>query len=249
MNAQDCEQLTLFPADSPASLSVLPGSEEARATTVTSGMKCCELYKKSGQLGSLVRMCLESSIWHSTRCLLRWKVKVTKSKRSLFQLAALTPRTKETASLLWPTLSTGAALCGWTANFQTLKRFAELGIITEQERRNLSQGNGGKTNPDFLEWMMGYEEHFTRLIPTPRASDYKGAATNRFSGVGGYIETVTFAQDACVICNEEGRLLGMEDNCRFLGVDFVGPILVVGVDGEKFTDVPAEELLMSGLRI
>ena len=41
----------------------------------------------------------------------------------------------------------------------------------------------------------------------------------------------------------------MEDNCRFLGVDFVGPILVVGVDGEKFTDVPAEELLMSGLRI
>lgn len=32
---------------------------------------------------------------------------------------------------------------------------------------------------------MGYEEHFTRLIPTPRASDYKGAATNRFAG-GGY---------------------------------------------------------------
>ena len=35
---------------------------------------------------------------------------------------------------------------------------------------------------------MGYEQNFTRLIPTPRASDYKGAATNRFAG-GGTIDT------------------------------------------------------------
>lgn len=83
----------------------------------------------------------------------------------------------------------GAALCGGTANFQTLKRLSELGIITEEERRNLSQGNGGKTNPAFLEWLMGYEQNFTRLIPTPRASDYKGAATNRFAGGGGTIDT------------------------------------------------------------
>ena len=194
MNAQDCEQLTLFPAASPASLSALPGSKEARATTVTSGLKCCELYEKSGPLGSLVRMCLGSSIWHSTRCFLRWKKKDLKCKHFLFQLVASTPRTKETASLLWPTPSTGAALCGGTANFQTLKRFAELGIITEEERKNLSQGNGGKTNPAFLEWLMGYEEHFTRLIPTPRASDYKGAATNRFAG-GGVLSSPTARTD------------------------------------------------------
>lgn len=33
--------------------------------------------------------------------------------------------------------------------------------------------------------------------------------------VGGYIETVTFASDAAVICNEEGRILGLPYNCRF----------------------------------
>ncbi len=33
--------------------------------------------------------------------------------------------------------------------------------------------------------------------------------------VGGYIETVTIASDAVVICNEEGVLLGMPYNCRF----------------------------------
>lgn len=38
--------------------------------------------------------------------------------------------------------------------------------------------------------------------------------------VGGYIETVTFASDAAVICDEEGRILGLPYNCRFFGVDF-----------------------------
>lgn len=51
--------------------------------------------------------------------------------------------------------------------------------------------------------------------------------------VGGYIETVTFSPDAAVVCNEEGRLRGMAPNCSFLGISFVGPILVVGVDGDE----------------
>jgi hypothetical protein len=57
---------------------------------------------------------------------------------------------------------------------------AEKGLITEEERRQLSQGNGGKTNPGLVEWLMGYEQTFTSLIPTPRASDYKGAALGRY---------------------------------------------------------------------
>ena len=148
--------------------------------TVTSGRKCSELYGNSGPLGCLVKMCLESSIWHSTRCLLTWKRKDTKARHSLFQLAVSMPRTSENDAPFWPTPSTGAGLCGGTGNFKTLKRMAERGLITEEERRQLSQGNGGKTNPALLEWLMGYEQQFTKMIPTPRASDYKGAASNRF---------------------------------------------------------------------
>jgi hypothetical protein len=55
--------------------------------------------------------------------------------------------------------------------------------------------------------------------------------------VGGYIETVSFASDACIICNEEGRLLNLPFNCKLLGKEFVGPILIVGVDGDEFTDL------------
>lgn len=67
--------------------------------------------------------------------------------------------------------------------------------------------------------------------------------------VGGYIETVTFASDATVICNEEGRLMGLEHNCRFLGVDFAGPIVIAGVNGEEFCDLDPETmgLLLRGL--
>ena len=186
MKKQDYEQLTFFPADFHVSHFPLPGSEQARMMTVTSGRKCSELYGNSGPLGSLVRTCLESSIWHSTRCYLTWKTKDLKYNRSLFRLAVSTPRTSESGCAFWPTPTTGSSLCAGTGSFQMLKRMAEKGLITEEERRQLSQGNGGKTNPELLEWLMGYEKAFTQLIPTIRSSEWKGAKLNRFIGGGQY---------------------------------------------------------------
>ena len=188
MSVPAYEQLTLFPEDSPVSLSLLPGSEAAKMMTVTSGLRCSELLENSNPLGSLVKMCLESSIWHSTRCYLTWQTKVTPLNRLLFRLAVSMPHTNGNECVFWPTPSTGAALCGGTGNFQTLKRMAEKGMITEAERRQLSQGNGGKTNPELLEWLMGYQQAFTGLLPTPRASDYKGSPLNRYVG-GGTLQT------------------------------------------------------------
>lgn len=205
MKRQECEQLTLFQEASPASRLVLPGSEEARKMTVTSGQKCLELYQNSGPLGLLVRMLLGSSIWRSTRCALTWKTKVTPSKRLLFRLVPLTPRIGGTGAqlwrtpnasdsagrgeyadekaymkrlkrgkqmslsnqvkfpALWPTPTTGAGLCGGTGNFQQLKKLKDRGQITEEERRNMSQGNGGRLNPDWVEWLMGFPVGWTSL--------------------------------------------------------------------------------------
>ena len=56
--------------------------------------------------------------------------------------------------------------------------------------------------------------------------------------VGGYIETVTFAEDACIVCNEEGRLKGLAPCMKLFGIDFVGTCMVVGVKGEEFCSVP-----------
>ena len=180
MSGRDYEQLTLFPADSHVSRSLLPGSKEARQTTVSSGQRCAELLKSYSPLGCLARMCLESSIWHSTRSFLTWKASGIPHRRLLFRLAVSTLRIKESASLFWPTPSTGAALCAGTGSFKTLHKMAEKGLISEEERRQLSQGNGGKTNPGLLEWLMGYEQAFTMLLPTPTATDYKGGITSRW---------------------------------------------------------------------
>lgn len=105
MKPQDYEQLTLFPEASLdlASRSVAPGSAEARMMTVTSGRRCSELSRKSGPLGLLEKMLLESSAWHSTRCFLTWKAKATKQGRLLFRLAPSTPRTGGTDAPLWLT--------------------------------------------------------------------------------------------------------------------------------------------------
>lgn len=58
--------------------------------------------------------------------------------------------------------------------------------------------------------------------------------------VGGYIETVTFGREV-VICNEDGRLKGLEHCATVHGVDFVGTIIIVGRRGGTFTDVPENE--------
>lgn len=71
-------------------------------------------------------------------------------------------------------------------------------------------------------------------------------------GVGGKLEAVTLASDACILCNEEGRLLGMPYNITICGVSFVGPLLIVGIAGEDFTGLTEQQvdrlrtLLVSG---
>jgi len=96
-------QLTLFAADSLASLTVWPGSEEAQQTTAISGQNIAALLPNSDPATSLARMFLESSPPCSTRCYLTWKVRATPARRSLFQLAPSMPRIDEIGSLLWPT--------------------------------------------------------------------------------------------------------------------------------------------------
>lgn len=64
--------------------------------------------------------------------------------------------------------------------------------------------------------------------------------------VQGNIETVTIRPGVVIICNEEGRFLGLEHNCEVKGRDllgefkvpFCGDIIVVGTDGEEFCDLP-----------
>lgn len=56
--------------------------------------------------------------------------------------------------------------------------------------------------------------------------------------VGGYIECVYLGEDLVIVCNEEGKLQGLEPNVLVNGDMLVGTIIVVGNDGDSFGDIP-----------
>ena len=146
MQRQGCEQSQYYQDDFLASHSAQPGSDEARRMTVTSGRKCCELYRKSGPLGSLVKTLLESSVWRSTRCYLTWKASATPAKRLLFRLVPSMPRTDGTEWQFWPTPVSGRPDQGMSKS--------------QEERHSLS--------------LMQAVQVRSGMWPTPTAMDAKG---------------------------------------------------------------------------
>lgn len=177
-------QLTLFAADSLASLTVMPGSDEARKMTVTSGRNIAALLPNSGRLGLLVKMCLESERLFSTRCYLTWNIWDTPQQRLIFRLSHSTPRISDTASGLWPTPTIedsknngnpsrfkkgrhGVKLNGLVALMPTptVNDSKNNGGPAQAERRtpNLNSEAGGALNPEFVEWMMNFPRGWTDI--------------------------------------------------------------------------------------
>lgn len=71
----------------------------------------------------------------------------------------------------------------------------------------------------------------------PKVIEIENELSALQEAVGGYIQAVPVAEGICVICNEEGKLLGLPYNMH-LGKDIlVGTILIVGVSGEEFCDL------------
>lgn len=83
--------------------SAMPGSDEARRMTVTSGRTFADSLPMPGRAGACLRTLLGTSAWDSTMCLLTWKVKATPAGRRLFRLQASAPRISGTGSGLWQT--------------------------------------------------------------------------------------------------------------------------------------------------
>ena len=76
----------------------------------------------------------------------------------------------------------------------------------------------------------------------PRITEIENNLSALQAAVGGYIETVTLAEDCCIICNEEGRLQGLPYNLTFGGMSFVGTVLFVGVAGDEFADLSERKI-------
>jgi hypothetical protein len=134
-----------------ASLSVAPGSDEAKKMTVTSGLKCLGWFPEQSRVGLLARMLLASSTWDSMTVFLTWKIKATKCKRSVFQLAPSTPRTEG--------IGCGFALTSSTVNMEPAEdRIEKRTAYRESIGRHYVPG--------------GLSEQIA-MLPTPTSRDHK----------------------------------------------------------------------------
>jgi hypothetical protein len=106
---KNSKQISLW-GDSHANRSVSQVNKKEEMTTDISGQKCLDSLKKSNPSSLLERMCKElltsKTAWSSDRCKMTWKVKVSKSNVSLYQLQASVLGTKGSESGLWLTPST-----------------------------------------------------------------------------------------------------------------------------------------------
>lgn len=61
----------------------------------------------------------------------------------------------------YPTMSANGM--GNTGSQQMLQSLVESGVLTDLEKRQMTAGNGGKLNPMWVEWLMGFPTGWTDL--------------------------------------------------------------------------------------
>ena len=132
--------------------------DEGRTMTVTSGRRCSGLLKNQNRTSSWQKTLLESSKWHSTKCLLTWIPLATPQGHLLFQLAASTRPIEEIGCGLWPTpTSRDHKDCGDSVANGNVEVKSLLGRAVGPSKEH------GSLNPTFVEWLMGYPKGWTDL--------------------------------------------------------------------------------------
>ena len=153
-------KLTLLPEDSHVSLIQSPENDLAQMTSATCGQKCLEQFGKFSRVGlwakTLAELLIGMEEWYSSRCILTWKMKGTKYKRLLFQLAPSMRRTEGTE-------------CG----LSLIKTPCAMDGQVTSGKKNPVSGNSGTLAQEI---MSEYAPTMMKIgiLPTPTARDYKG---------------------------------------------------------------------------
>lgn len=78
----------------------------------------------------------------------------------------------------------------------------------------------------------------------PRVMEMPHTLEAEQNAVGGLIELVYNDDDTAIVCNDEGKLIGMEGNRRLgNGTIIAGPFFVVGLTEDDFRSLTDEEVV------
>ncbi len=153
-----------------AQCSLLEGEQELLETLPKWGMTVNGLLWELPTLGQITKGIgcgLSEQMW-PTPCATDHKGSgKTGTLRDRLDYAAERGATK-TKTYTWPTPRT-AGMCGGTGSWELLNK-----NTTKEEARQMGAGNGGKLNPTWVEWLMGWPLEWTDLKPL---------ATDRFHSV------------------------------------------------------------------
>ena len=167
---KNSKQMSLL-EDSHVNHSVLQENKKEQTTTDISGQKCLDSLKKSNPSSLLGRMCKDlltsKTAWSSDRCKMTWKVKVSKSNVSLYQLQASVLGTKDLESGLWATPN--------TMDYLPPRSAAGTKKLMEGHRK-------GRTKPSNLREQVDPET--MKMYPTPNARDWKDSVNKVPPSVG-----------------------------------------------------------------
>ena len=164
MSKEENSKQTSLWEDSHVNRSVSQENKKGEMTTDISGQKCLDSLKKSNPSSLLERMSKDlltsKTAWSSDRCKMTWKVKVSKSNVSLYQLQASVLGTKDLESGLWATPN--------TMDYLPPRSAAGTKKLMEGHRK-------GRTKPSNLREQVDPET--MKMYPTPRASGQEDAET------------------------------------------------------------------------
>ena len=171
MSKEENSKQTSLWEDSHVNRSVSQVNKKGEMTTDISGQKCLDSLKKSNPSSLLERMCRDlltsKTAWSSDRCKMTWKVKVSKSNVSLYQLQASVLGTKETEHGLLATPN--------TMDYLPPRSAAGTKKLMEGHRK-------GRTKPSNLREQVDPET--MKMYPTPNARDWKDSVNKVPPSVG-----------------------------------------------------------------
>lgn len=166
-NGNEYPQLTLFAEDTHVSRSASPGQETAPTMPAIFGRDSQTLLGFYDPDTHCWKTSQGTCLSDSTECLQIWPRAGMTHNGIVYQLRESVPRTYAidcSVSLhgtMWPTPTASA----WAATGQRLllQQHVNNGTLTDQEKRSLQSGNRGRTNPEFVEWLMGFPAGWTDL--------------------------------------------------------------------------------------
>ena len=174
MNGQDCEQLTLYPEDSPASHFPWLESKKVKGMTATCGLKCSELSESLRRVGYSVRTYLEScelppGTWSRT-----WSARAMTSRCLILKLRLSARSTGERESRLLPTVTATVGEKGGPNQRDSSGRPGlQMAAMMWPTPDTQNSRDGSKTRRA-LKGRHGLSlHHAVSIWPTPTARDYK----------------------------------------------------------------------------